>query len=801
MYRVLGKKSEKEELKKKISLFLNQLKDNPISGFVILFMVILMGCAFLLIGENERAAEGAVNWAYSFLVIGVIIGLVGREKKMIRTSQRFHKEILIFLFFIILTAVWTHPLIFKMHTSILGDPEWTFDSLGGLRGVWRAKYAWLNKLPSDVDSLIAHPFGGYVLRVDPQPLLHFPLLILSFWEDEVFASNIYVLANYVLSAIMMYCLVYSFTRNRISSAVAGLIYSFAPYLSLKSFAHAGMATLQWMPLYILFLFKLDEDKSYKSAIYCALSFSLVSLSVLYYGYFMVVFTAGFILFKIVFRQICRQKVESKSQRVSSGKYFKVLIVGACIVLITILPFTYSIIKATLSLSESAEAVSPGHVPPLKDLYRYSARVSDYFAPSEYHPIFGKVDFWFMKPYTEASRHWAERTLYLGIIPLFLTAYGVAGWWKRKKREMTGKKEDFIIPFFIFSASLAFIFSLAPTIEVFGSPIPMPSFFMYKIAPMFRCVCRFGAVVILCVSVLAGFGIKELLRRLQSKAKQMAVTCFVVCFIVFEFIVIPPFRNVDLSKTPSVYEWVASQSGDVVIAEYPWLGSIQEGHYKYLFYQRVHQKKMVNGARRGTFGDAVRREAIKIRNQETASILSYLGAKYVIVHKSVYNPQNIKKIDANPGLRFFRDFPSAVVYEVVAEKPDLVKVFWKSFAMWERWDDGSAWRWAGNNATIWLCNTRQENIQIDFEFTVLSFYKERTLEIFLNDRLIKSVKISAPSDLSSARRVSLGNLELESGENIIRFFTPQGTDKIDDILHNGDQRRVSFAFSSFNIGLN
>ena len=81
MYWILGKKSEKEELRKKISLFLNHIKDNLGSGFVILFMILLMICAFLLIGENERAAEGAVNWAYSFLVIGIIMGLVEGKRE------------------------------------------------------------------------------------------------------------------------------------------------------------------------------------------------------------------------------------------------------------------------------------------------------------------------------------------------------------------------------------------------------------------------------------------------------------------------------------------------------------------------------------------------------------------------------------------------------------------------------------------------------------------------------------------------------------------------------------------------
>ena len=63
--------------------FLNYLKKNPGSGFVLGFIVLLVGCAFLLIFKQERLAEHLANWAYSFLVIGVIIKFVRmiRERK------------------------------------------------------------------------------------------------------------------------------------------------------------------------------------------------------------------------------------------------------------------------------------------------------------------------------------------------------------------------------------------------------------------------------------------------------------------------------------------------------------------------------------------------------------------------------------------------------------------------------------------------------------------------------------------------------------------------------------------------
>lgn len=187
----------------------------------------------------------------------------------------------------------------------------------------------------------------------------------------------------------------------------------------------------------------------------------------------------------------------------------------------------------------------------------------------------------------------------------------------------------------------------------------------------------------------------------------------------------------------------------------------------------------------------------VDDPDTVSVLSYFGVKYVIVHKDSYTPQDIERINSNPDLLFVKDFPEAFVYEVVAEKPDLVRVFWKNFAMWEKWGDGSVWRWAGNNATMWLSNGREENIQIDFEFNVLPFHKERTLEIFLNDQMTKSVKVAVVPEPSLSQRVSL-KMELIPGENIVRFFCPQGETKIDDILHNGDERSVTFGFSNFEI---
>jgi hypothetical protein len=51
----------------------NYFKEKPSAPYIILFMALLLSCAFLLIAKLERVAEQTANIAYFLLVIGVII--------------------------------------------------------------------------------------------------------------------------------------------------------------------------------------------------------------------------------------------------------------------------------------------------------------------------------------------------------------------------------------------------------------------------------------------------------------------------------------------------------------------------------------------------------------------------------------------------------------------------------------------------------------------------------------------------------------------------------------------------------
>ena len=203
-------------------------------------------------------------------------------------------KITIFSFFILLGFIATLPLIFKMGTHIYGGG----DSLGTVWGFWWFKYASINNISSSFCPLIVAPFGFDFSQL-PFSLLSdriFPLLTLP--TNEIFAYNFYVLISFPLSAVTMYYLVRYFTADSRASMLAGIIYGFCPYHFIHAYQHFYLANIQWIPLYILSLFKLNEERSYKSALFCAFAFSLVFFSSYYYGYFITIFTATFVLWKV-----------------------------------------------------------------------------------------------------------------------------------------------------------------------------------------------------------------------------------------------------------------------------------------------------------------------------------------------------------------------------------------------------------------------------------------------------------------------------------------------------------------------
>lgn len=351
-------------------------------------------------------------------------------------------------------------------------------------------------------------------------------------------------------------------------------------------------------------------------------------------------------------------------------------------LIDIVPL-FRIFKIVFSAGQvSTEKTAIGFGRSMDYLFAQSARPLSYLMPASTHPFFGQFT---QKMFGSIfyGRGATEQTLYLGWVSLLLAYIAFRSWRSMrlnpaKNLKFLSSEENFLIGFFIFSAWAAFFFSLPPVVDLGLFKFYLPSYFVYQILPMFRAYARFGIIVSLCVSILAGYGLKVILGKIKTKTMQGFVFAFILLAVMFEFTNIPPTRVTDLTKMPKVYAWLKEQPGDLIIAEYPMI-KFSPGeawtNYDYLYYQTKHEKRLVNGASVGTKAFEIKKKILKVEDKTTPAILKALGTKYVILHTDLYKKGASKDVvevigeapslDKIEGYRFLKAFGPDLVYEIVA----------------------------------------------------------------------------------------------------------------------------------------
>ncbi|MFH2146190.1 MAG: DUF3108 domain-containing protein [Candidatus Omnitrophota bacterium] len=576
----------------------------------------------------------------------------------------FKKELFVVSGYILLSIYATFPVILKFNSAFYGMAN---DPLAWMWKFWWLKHSHVKGLDSSFCNILAYPFGVKMPVFYPiwEPIYR----CLSILTGEVITYNLQIMSGFFLSGLAMYMLVFYCTKNRLASFFAGVVLMLCPYHFARSWEHLGLANMHWMVFYMLSLFILNKERTYKSAIICGLCLGLIShLSNLYYLYFMLIFSAIFIIYKSIYRIIINKKVQAQD----GFKAIKLAAIVIIIAFVMILPQINSFTQNLASGSEDKFKIKDISRP-FSQLFADSARPLNYFLPTEYNPILGGLTRFFVGTPLYGENSGGEQSLYLGIIPLFFAFIGYKKWQDKKHAGGLESKQDFLIRFWSMVFLAFMICSFSPYFRISSNFfIPFPSYFLYKIFPMFRNYARMGAVVMIAVCVLAGFGLKAVLETFSSRRKQFAVVSLVCCAVLFEFLNIPPYRITNVNKIPEACQWMREQPEETVIAEYP----IDADERPYLFYQRIHEKSLVNGAPRGTYADEVRQKILDIENGTTAGILSFLGAKYVLVHKDRYRNYEggvilggVPDLTNQKGLKLKKIFPNTDIYEVTAQPLD------------------------------------------------------------------------------------------------------------------------------------
>lgn len=564
----------------------------------------------------------------------------------------------------ILVVIMTFPLIFNFATNIQGFFS-TDETYGVLWDSWRIKHSFLNSLSLKSTDLMAYPFG---INIYSSPYFASGWLflhhLLSITTNPILSYNIQSVFNLFTSAFFVYLLVFYLSQSYSSGVFSAIIFAFCPYQFVRIWQHLGLSYSQLIPLVLFASIILKEKESIRASflfLFCLLLILSFDLSIAYMS--MVTIVAFFVFIIVDYFAKRREKKEASLL----FKYFKKVLILFFISLIIVFPQFINVFKNIIlkaGMDRAASAFNIYHRP-FNDLFSQSARPLSYFLPAVVHPIFGRFSEQFIgSPLYGVS--FTEHTLYLGWTPLILAFIAFRRGKKEKDSRVASHKskvnESFYLGFFVFLAIAAWLFSQPPWWNIFGFKLYMPSFFMYKILPMYRAYCRFGIVVMLAIAVLAGFGLKSILERFKSKRVKLALTCLFSGLVLFEFWNWPPYKVIDVSKVPAVYYWLKEQSEDFAIVEYPLDADSPNEMYK--FYQTAHEKKIINGTIPGTYANKVAQSITKLSDLKTTRLLKWMGVRYALVHREAYlktelieEIEELNKIHQNPGLKFIKGFPS------------------------------------------------------------------------------------------------------------------------------------------------
>jgi hypothetical protein len=333
--------------------------------------------------------------------------------------------------------------------------------------------------------------------------------------------------------------------------------------------------------------------------------------------------------------------------------------------------------------------------PLKDLFVYSAKPWDYLIPSFWHPVWGP----FVAPWIQAhlfGSNITEQTLFLG-----WTALGCAGWMIGQAfKSKSPLPEDWRWTIFgIFAAmGLCLIWSGPPFVPLGGWIVegnriqadwkwPLPSWWMHAWLPMFRVYSRFAVGVQMGCSVLFGLGLAWIRRKVAWKGR-LGLVLLLGMALAWEYQT--RFVLFDTKTVPAVYRWLAEEPGEFAVLEYPWRESGHAQTYRYLFYQRIHGKHLINGGNPNGTMETIRQEFRDLAHPHLGKVLNELGVRYVLVHPYAYDwsdeqlPRHFSVFgrtipiearrwadqlppparEGNRSLRLIRTFPDTWVYEPV-----------------------------------------------------------------------------------------------------------------------------------------
>lgn len=563
----------------------------------------------------------------------------------------------------------------------------------------------------------------------------------------VVAYNALVLLSFPLSAAAAYALARHLQLSHGASAGAALAFAFSPFHLAQSAYHVHIAQTQWVPLYVLALWRCLDHPSPRAVALLAAAAAAVTFSNLYAGLIMAVMTP-----------------------IAGGAYWwggrgsdtrpnrRLAVTAASLMLIAAVAFG---VLERMRLVAGSAAMQTF---PRADLFRYSAEWWAYLMPPVASPLVGE---W-------ARGVWARNgvgpglleqqvSLGLGIVGLGLVA--VFAWW-RGAGPLPSRRH---VPALAAVMAFAIISSLSPERAIGPITFVRPAALLYPLVPMFRSYARFGVMVQLMIVMLAGIGI-DWLRRVGTRPAQVLCAALVI-LTVAEYSVPPSRLWRDVLPT-SAHRWLMRQPGAPRALDCTRLD------------EESASVPELTGERIALLGGAIP----SCEDTRLPETLAANGFSHLLVRSRTPIGRRLAERPMPDGLLLTAAFEQAQVFTVTAPRPSIYTSSMRGISDADT-DAGRERRWL-HAASSWIVvNTTTRRVQAMLALELSAVHPAR-LQISLRDEPVQMIVVDGPWQLRQVGPFTLG-----PGQHELRFSATGMTGR-SDAIRSDDSATAVVAFGNW-----
>ena len=434
-------------------------------------------------------------------------------------------------------------MVLELGTHHVGEARG--DAKGYLWNYWWTRTALSRgSSPFETDAIF-HPIGiGLAFHTlgSLQGVEHFAPL--SSVGGDVAAANLVVLWTFPASALATYALARAVGAGVAGSFLAGVVFAFCPYRLARLAGHYDLLGTEWIPLYILALWKLSEGK--RASVRWVLAAGAIAAACGYTASTYLVFLACFtLLFLLVRRRIAPRAV----------------VVGA-VAAVLLLPMLY---QAFVDRTSWTYRPYPG-------AERYAADLASYFTPSPRQNLLGPIAGHAFDP------NLTETTVFAGYLVLASGLVGLA-----LRRRIPG------VSFWLASTALFFVLSLGTTLRAGGAatgvPLPFTLLTMTPLLDELRAPSRFSVMALLSLAVVVAMVWSH---ATKGRSREWLLTLSAGAFLVAEYLALPT-PSFPAGASPLYRELAKKDPGTVV--EIP---GIEQAPLETMYHQTFHRKPIFIG---------------------------------------------------------------------------------------------------------------------------------------------------------------------------------------------------------------